>query len=70
MKTQKSISEMTWDEILTLPSDRLKKGYIQGGEKVFLTEEKRDLGHGEQTKVFYADGSIGWYHTTDIEDIH
>lgn len=36
------------------------------GERVIVTEETRDLGHGLQTKVIYRDGSEGWEHAEDF----
>jgi len=40
--------------------------YNRSGEKIRLTNERRDLGHGIQIKVIYFDGSIGWEHILDI----
>ena len=42
--------------------------YTQSGEKVTVTEETRDLGHGEQVRVIYSDGSEGWEHVEDLQD--
>lgn len=42
--------------------------YTLSGESVTLTNETRDLGHGEQIKVIYADGSTGWEHVSDLLD--
>lgn len=41
--------------------------YTNSGEKVQVTNEKRDLGNGEQVKVIYSDNSEGFEH---IEDLH
>lgn len=38
------------------------------GEKVITTDETRNLGHGEQVRVIYSDGSGGWEHTKDLLD--
>lgn len=35
-------------------------GITQSGEKVVLTGEFRDLGHGHELEVTYADGSKGF----------
>lgn len=45
----------------------MKTAYIQSGEKVTVTSLIRDLGHSEQTKVFYSDGSEGWEYTADLQ---
>jgi hypothetical protein len=42
--------------------------YTASGEKVELTGKTRDLGHGEQWEVIYADGSTGWEHYEDLLD--
>lgn len=42
--------------------------YTTSGEKVTLTGKTRDLGHGEQCEVVYADGSQGWEHSEDLFD--
>lgn len=41
--------------------------FTASGEKVQVTEETRDLGHGDQIKVIYSDGSLGWEHTEDLQ---
>lgn len=46
----------------------MKSMYISSGEKAQVTDETRDLGHGKQVKVIYADGSEGWEHLEDIQD--
>lgn len=46
----------------------MKTAHIQSGEKVTVTEETRNLGHREQVKVVYADGSEGWEHPEDLFD--
>lgn len=46
----------------------MKTKYTNSGEKVQVTEEKRDRGHGEQVKVIYSDGSEGWEHLEDLQD--
>lgn len=38
------------------------------GEKVTLTGNFRDLGHGRQLEVIYSDGSKGYEHYEDLED--
>lgn len=40
--------------------------YLISGEKVTITEETRDLGHGLQIKVIYSDGTHGWEHVQDL----
>ena len=42
--------------------------FTQSGEKVFVTDKTRNLGHGEQVKVKYCDGSTGWEHIEDLLD--
>ncbi len=44
----------------------MKKMYVNSGEKVNVTKEVRDLGHGEQVKVIYSDGTVGWEHKKDL----
>ena len=46
----------------------MKTMYLNSGEKVKVTEETRDRGHGEQVKVIYSDGSEGWEHVEDLQD--
>lgn len=46
----------------------MKALLITNGELVTVTEEKRDLGHGEQVKVIYSDGSEGWEFISDLKD--
>lgn len=47
----------------------MKTAILNGGEKVTVTEETRNLGHGEQVKVIYADGSEGFEHIEDLDII-
>jgi len=44
-----------------------REGFVNGGERVTITDEKRNIGHGEQVKVIYSDDSTGWHHVEDIE---
>lgn len=46
----------------------MKTMYISSGEKVQVTEETRDYGHGEQVKVIYSDNSEGWEHAEDLHE--
>lgn len=47
----------------------MKTGILNiNGEKVTLTGNIRDLGHGKQLEVIYSDGSKGFEHYEDIED--
>jgi len=46
----------------------MKKLLITNGEMVEVTDNTRDLGHGEQVEVIYQDGSIGWEHIEDLQD--
>ena len=39
------------------------------GERVKLTNEKRNLGHREEIKVIYQDNSKGWENTNNLIDI-
>jgi len=43
-----------------------RNAYKTGGEKVRLTDEWEDLGHGKRVKVIYSDGSEGWEHPEDL----
>lgn len=36
------------------------------GERVTLTENSRDLGHGKQIEVIYSDETKGWAHEEDL----
>ena len=46
-----------------------EKKYIAiSGEKVTLTDQTRDLGHGLQILVIYSDESTGYEHTEDLID--
>lgn len=38
------------------------------GEKVTLTGNFRDLGHGKQLEVIYTDGSKGFEHYGDLDE--
>jgi|AntDeeMinimDraft_5_1070356.scaffolds.fasta_scaffold11772_2 hypothetical protein len=42
--------------------------YTNSGEKVEVTEQNRDLGHGKQVAVIYSDGSWGWEHIENLQD--
>ena len=42
--------------------------FTQSGEKVQLTENTRNVGHGNQVEVIYSDGSTGWEHVADLID--
>ena len=44
----------------------MEKMYLQSGEKVSVTSESRNLGHGIQFKVIYSDLSSGWEHVEDL----
>lgn len=46
----------------------MKTANIQSGEKVTVTTEIRNFGHGEQVKVIYRDGSEGWEHVSDLQE--
>lgn len=46
----------------------MKTKYTNSGEQVQVTEEKRNLGHGEQVRVIYSDESEGWEHIEDLLD--
>ena len=39
------------------------------GERVKLTNDKRNLGHGEEIKVIYQDNSKGWENINNLIDI-
>lgn len=46
-----------------------KKGVIKfttTGEKITLTGETRNLGHGQQVQVICSDNSTGWEHIDDL----
>ena len=40
------------------------------GERVTLTDNTRNLGHGWQIKVIYSDNSTGWEHESNLIDIY
>ena len=42
--------------------------FTQSGERVELTGNTRNQGHGEQVEVIYSDGSKGWEHLEDLND--
>ena len=42
--------------------------YTQSGEKVELTGNTQNLGHGNQLEVIYSDGSYGYEHSSDLID--
>jgi len=46
----------------------MKTMYKTTGERVVLTGESRNVGHGEQIEVAYSDGSTGWEHEADLID--
>lgn len=47
---------------------KTKQKFTTSGEKVTLTGNERDLGHGKQLEVVYSDGSKGWEHEQDLLD--
>lgn len=42
------------------------KAFTQSGEKVIVTGETRNIGHGTQAQVIYSDGTCGWEHIEDL----
>jgi len=46
----------------------MKSMYTNSGEKVTVTEETRNFGHGIQSKVIYSDNSEGFEHIEDLQD--
>ena len=46
----------------------MKTMYTNSGEKVQVTDEKRDIGHGEQVKVVNSDNSEGFEHSEDLHE--
>ena len=46
----------------------MKTKFTTSGEKVTVTEETRNLGHGDQVKVIYSDNTTGWEHIADLID--
>lgn len=42
--------------------------YTKHGEKVLVSNETRNLGHGQQVKVIYSDNTTGWEHVNDLID--
>lgn len=42
--------------------------YTQSGERVLVTERRRNAGHGDQVEVVYSDGSTGWEHLKDLQE--
>lgn len=46
----------------------MKATLASNGERVTLTENSRDLGHGKQIEVIYQDNSKGWEHEEDLID--
>ena len=46
----------------------MKTQFTNSGEKVQVTGNTRNLGHGEQVEVIYSDGSKGWEHIEDLQD--
>jgi hypothetical protein len=46
----------------------MKTMYTNSGEKVQVTKEIRDLGHGEQVKVIYSDNSEGFEYIEDLQE--
>jgi hypothetical protein len=55
---------------LTLPLKlkNMKKLLLSNGETVTVTENTRNLGHGEQVEVIYSDSTKGWEHIEDLID--
>lgn len=47
---------------------KMKKLLTTNGEMVEVTNEKRDLGHGEEVRVIYSDGTEGWESVNDLQD--
>jgi hypothetical protein len=45
----------------------MKTMYTNSGEKIQITEETRNFGHGEQVKVIYSDGSEGYEHLENLQ---
>ena len=45
----------------------MKNAFTNSGERVELTSQFRNLGHGDQEKVIYSDGSEGWEHVEDLQ---
>ena len=46
----------------------MKATIANNGERVVLTNNTRDLGHGVQIEVIYQDGTKGWEHEEDLID--
>lgn len=46
----------------------MKTMYTNSGEKVQVTEDSRNLGHGKQVKVIYSDDSEGWEYLDDLHE--
>ena len=46
----------------------MKATLAGNGERVTLTENTRDLGHGLQIEVIYQDNTKGWEHEEDLID--
>ncbi len=46
----------------------IMKATLTNGERVLLTDNTRNLGHGLQIEVLYSDGSKGWEHEDDLID--
>lgn len=51
-----------------MKTNDMKTMYTNSGEKVQVTDETRNLGHGEQVKVIYSDNSEGWEHIEDLQE--
>lgn len=45
------------------------KATVGNGERVTLTKNTRNLGHGVQIEVVYQDGTSGWEHEEDLIDM-
>lgn len=46
----------------------MKKLFVPNGEIVTLTNNSRNLGHGEQVEVICQDGTNIWVHIEDLID--
>lgn len=44
----------------------MRTAYTTSGEKVSITENRRDIGHGIEVRVIYSDNSYGWEHESDL----
>ena len=51
---------------ITKNIETMKIRFTTSGEKVRVTKETKDFGHGIQVQVIYSDGSCGWEHPEDL----